>query len=73
MTILLKKKVAPKGYTLDEKEYSVTLAEKEEVITSVSAKVQEETTKEATTPTPVKKATQNANLKAAITDNILTK
>ncbi|HBJ9014703.1 TPA: MucBP domain-containing protein [Listeria monocytogenes] len=70
---LVKEKVAPKGYTLDEKEYSVTLAEKEEVITSVSAKVQEETTKEATTPTPVKKATQNANLKAAITDNIFNK
>ncbi|EIM1705268.1 collagen binding domain-containing protein [Listeria monocytogenes] len=70
---LVKEKVAPKGYTLDEKEYSVTLAEKEEVITSVSAKVQEETTKEAATPTPVKKATQNANLKAAITDNIFNK
>ncbi|EFD90814.1 peptidoglycan binding protein [Listeria monocytogenes FSL J2-071] len=70
---LVKEKVAPKGYTLDEKEYSVTLAEKEEVITSVSAKVQEETTKEAPTPTPVKKATQNANLKAAITDNIFNK
>ncbi|EAD9907026.1 LPXTG cell wall anchor domain-containing protein [Listeria monocytogenes] len=70
---LVKEKVAPKGYTLDEKEYSVTLAEKEEVITSVSAKEQEETTKEAATPTPVKKATQNANLKAAITDNIFNK
>ncbi|TYV50710.1 SpaA isopeptide-forming pilin-related protein [Listeria monocytogenes] len=70
---LVKEKVAAKGYTLDEKEYSVTLAEKEEVITSVSAKVQEETTKEATTPTPVKKSTQNANLKAAITDNIFNK
>ncbi|EMX5414518.1 collagen binding domain-containing protein [Listeria innocua] len=68
---LVKEKAAAKGYTLDEKEYSVTLAEKEEVITSVSAKVQEETTKEA--PTPVKKATQNANLKAAITDNIFNK
>ncbi|EAD1456462.1 LPXTG cell wall anchor domain-containing protein [Listeria monocytogenes] len=70
---LVKEKVAPKGYTLDEKEYSVTLAEKEEVITSVSAKVQEETTKEAATPTPVKKSTQNPNLKAAITDNIFNK
>lgn len=70
---LVKEKVAAKGYALDEKEYSVTLAEKEEVITSVSAKVQEETTKEAATPTPVKKATQNANLKAAITDNIFNK
>ncbi|MCD2222630.1 MSCRAMM family protein [Listeria monocytogenes] len=68
---LVKEKVAAKGYTLDEKEYSVTLTEKEEVITSVSAKVQEETTKEAATP--VKKATQNANLKAAITDNIFNK
>ncbi|MDF09952.1 LPXTG cell wall anchor domain-containing protein [Listeria monocytogenes] len=70
---LVKEKVAPKGYTLDEKEYSVTLAEKEEVITSVSAKVQEETTKDAATPTPVKKSTQNPNLKAAITDNIFNK
>ncbi|EPR8281834.1 SpaA isopeptide-forming pilin-related protein [Listeria monocytogenes] len=70
---LVKEKVAAKGYALDEKEYSVTLAEKEEVITSVSAKEQEETTKEAATPTPVKKATQNANLKAAITDNIFNK
>ncbi|EHU5358503.1 collagen binding domain-containing protein [Listeria monocytogenes] len=72
---LVKEKVAAKGYALDEKEYSVTLAEKEEVITSVSAKVQEETTKEVATPTPtpVKKSTQNANLKAAITDNIFNK
>ncbi len=52
---LVKEKVAAKGYALDEKEYSVTLAEKEEVITSTSAKVQEETTKEAATPTPIKK------------------
>ncbi|EAD2799910.1 LPXTG cell wall anchor domain-containing protein [Listeria monocytogenes] len=70
---LVKEKVAAKGYALDEKEYSVTLAEKEEVITSTSAKVQEETTKEAATPTPIKKSTQNANLKSVITDNIFNK
>ncbi|MBC2268466.1 collagen binding domain-containing protein [Listeria sp. FSL L7-0083] len=68
---LVKEKVAAKGYMLDEKEYSVTLAEKEEVITSVSTKEKEETTKETTTP--IKKSTQNANLKAAITENIFTK
>lgn len=59
---LVKEKVAAKGYTLDEKEYSVTLTEKEEVITSVSAKVQEETTKEAATP--VKKSNTKCTSKS---------
>lgn len=75
---LVKEKTAAPGYTLDEKAYTVTLTEKETVITSVSAKeetkkdvqkeAQQDTTKDTTVP--VGKSVQNTNLKSVITENI---
>lgn len=66
---VVKEKTAAPGYTLDEKEYNVTLTDKEEVVTSISAK-ETTATKEEQTIAPEKKAVANNNLKAAITDNI---
>ncbi|MBC1343446.1 collagen binding domain-containing protein [Listeria welshimeri] len=75
---LVKEKTAAPGYTLDEKAYTVTLTEKETVITSVSAKeetkkdvqkeAQQDTTKDTTVPAG--KSVQNTNLKSVITENI---
>ncbi|MBC1940288.1 collagen binding domain-containing protein [Listeria welshimeri] len=75
---LVKEKTAAPGYTLDEKAYTVTLTEKETVITSVSAKeetkkdvqkeAQQDTTKDTTIPAG--KSVQNTNLKSVITENI---
>ncbi|MBF2467670.1 collagen binding domain-containing protein [Listeria welshimeri] len=79
---LVKEKTAAPGYTLDEKAYTVTLTEKETVITSVSAKeetkkdvqkeAQQDTTKDTTkdTTVPAGKSVQNTNLKSVITENI---
>nr|WP_281384475.1 SpaA isopeptide-forming pilin-related protein [Listeria immobilis] len=73
---VVKEKTAAPGYTLDEKEYNVTLTDKEEVVTSISAKEttatkeEQTTTKEEQMTAPEKKAVANNNLKAAITDNI---
>ncbi|PZG32200.1 cell surface protein [Listeria ivanovii] len=72
---IVKEKTAAPGYTLDEKEYNVTLTDREQVVTSVSAKEatatnEEQTTKEEQSTAPDKKSVTSNNLKAAITDNI---
>ncbi|MGC7134770.1 SpaA isopeptide-forming pilin-related protein [Listeria ivanovii] len=72
---VVKEKTAAPGYTLDKEEYNVILTNKEEVVTSVSAKEattanEGQTTKEEQTTAPEKKSVASNNLKAAITDNI---
>ncbi|EAG1145749.1 cell surface protein, partial [Listeria monocytogenes] len=64
--IVKEKKAAP-GYTLDEQTYNVTLADKEEAITSSSTKKEAEKT-----PSVTEQPSKKGNLKAVITDNIFT-
>ncbi|EAD9710801.1 cell surface protein, partial [Listeria monocytogenes] len=64
---LIREKINVPGYTLDEKEYSVTLTEKETVVTSLSTKIKEETS------IPVQERIQSSNLKSVITENIFNK
>ncbi|SDW76946.1 Internalin-J precursor [Listeria ivanovii subsp. londoniensis] len=70
---VVKEKTAAPGYILDENEYNVTLTDKEEVVTSISAKEKETTNKIEETVVSEKKSVSEKNLKAAISENIFKK
>ncbi|MGY3834941.1 SpaA isopeptide-forming pilin-related protein [Listeria ivanovii subsp. ivanovii] len=64
---LVKEKTAAEGYSLDEKEYNVTLTEKEKIITSFSTKKETQRTEEKA---PNAQTLKSRNLEATITENI---
>ncbi|MBC1760346.1 collagen binding domain-containing protein, partial [Listeria ivanovii] len=70
---VVREKTAAPGYMLDENEYNVTLNDKEEEVTSISAKEEKITNKAEETIVSGKKSVARKNLKAAISENIFRK